>query len=569
MLETLYVKDFAIVAEAEIAFGAGMTVVTGETGAGKSLLVDALLLLAGGRAEAAQVRHGCERAELAATFDLARHPDLREWLVGEELDEDGACQLRRVIRGEGSSRAWINGRPVTLTQLKTLASGLIEIHGQHEHQALLEPMQQLALLDAFGAHPQQRAEVARIAKLWRETSARIAELSRGADHAERIDWLLHQVDELERHALSPEELAALEDEHRRLANAGQLLRGGSGLAERLDGDSEFALVSLAARAHAEAMRLSALDARIAPIVDLLDAAQIQLTEANDTLARYQSALDLDPGRLAEAETQIGKLHELSRKHRVPMKELRTHAAALRDEMEVLRGVGASIEKLRAEQNRLLDEYTQAAKRLSTRRIAAARKLGDAVTELMGELGMRGVFEVELQARDSDEPDPNGAERSEFLVAANPGTPPRALRKVASGGELSRISLALEVAALGLDPVGTMVFDEVDAGIGGAVAEVVGRKLRALGERSQVFCVTHLPQVAALGHHHLRVVKSSGRDSTAMRIETLDGATRRDEVARMLGGIEITRETLAHAEQMLGGSVPVLAGTAGASGRRKR
>ena len=555
MLQTLTVKDFAIVAEAEIAFGAGMTVVTGETGAGKSLLVDALLLLAGGRADASQVRHGCERAELAATFDLRDRADLLEWLKNEELDEDGACQLRRVIRSEGSSRAWINGRPVSLTQLKVLASGLIEIHGQHEHQALLEPGQQLALLDAFAGELPERAKVARIAKAWRDAGARIAELSRGADHVERIEWLTHQLDELDRHALSASDLNALEDEHRRLANAGQLLQGGSGLAERIDGDSEFALVGLAARAHAEATRLSALDARMTPIVDLLDAAQIQLNEASDTLARYQSALELDPERLAEVEAQIGKLHELARKHRVPMAELRTHAASLRDEMETLRGAGVSIENLRAEQKRLKDEYETTARRLTARRTTAARKLGTAVTALMTELGMRGAFEVELLPQASDEPDPIGAERCEFLVAANPGTPPRPLRKVASGGELSRISLALEVAALGLDPVGTMVFDEVDAGIGGAIAEVVGRKLRDLGARSQVFCVTHLPQVAALGHHHLRVVKSSSKDSTQMRIDTLDGAERRDEIARMLGGIDITRETVAHAEQMLSNAAP--------------
>ena len=555
MLETLTVKDFAIVAEADIAFGPGMTVVTGETGAGKSLLVDALLLLAGGRADAAQVRHGCERAELTATFDLSDRPDLRDWLANEELDEDGACQLRRVIRSEGSSRAWINGRPVTLTQLKALASGLIEIHGQHEHQALLEPLQQLALLDAFSANANELAETARLARAWRETGARIQELTRGADHAERIDWLTHQLDELERHALTPEALTALEDEHRRLANAGQLLQGGNGLAERLDGDSEFALVGLAARAHAEATRLAALDARMTPIVELLDAAQIQLNEASDSLARYQSALDLDPDRLAEVEAQIGKLHELSRKHRVPMSELAAHAGTLREELDALRGAGASLESLRETQKSLREEYLAVAKRLTARRTAAARKLGDSVTALMAELGMRGKFEVELAPEDNDGPDANGAERCEFLVAANPGTPPRALRKVASGGELSRISLALEVAALGLDPVGTMVFDEVDAGIGGAVAEVVGRKLHDLGAKSQVFCVTHLPQVAALGHQHLRVVKSSAKDTTRMRIETLEGEARRDELARMLGGIEITRETLAHAEQMLGTASP--------------
>ena len=558
MLETLTVKDFAIVAEADIAFGPGLTVVTGETGAGKSLIVDALLLLAGGRAEAAQVRHGAERAELSATFDLSDRADLRDWLKNEELDEDGACQLRRVIRSEGTSRAWINGRPVTLTQLKALASGLIEIHGQHEHQALLDPAQQLALLDAYGGAADARGEVARLARAWRETGARIGELSRGGDHLERIDWLTHQLDELDKHALTPEQLAALEDEHRRLANAGQLLQGGNGLAERLDGDSEFALTGLAARAHAEATRLAALDPRMTPIVDLLDAARIQLTEASDTLSRYQSALDLDPERLGEVEAQIGKLHELSRKHRVPMAELCAHAGALREELETLRGAGASIESLRAQQKRLADEYSTAARALTARRIAAAKKLGVAVTSLMAELGMRGAFEVELAAETSNEPDPNGAERCELLVAANPGTPPRPLRKVASGGELSRISLALEVAALGLDPVGTMVFDEVDSGIGGAIAEVVGRKLRDLGAKSQVLCVTHLPQVAALGHQHLRVVKSSSKDATQMRIENLERDARRDEIARMLGGIEITRETLAHAEQMLGSAAPAAA-----------
>jgi DNA repair protein RecN (Recombination protein N) len=501
------------------------------------------------------VRHGCERAELTATFDLSARPDLIDWLRNEELDEDGACQLRRVIRSEGSSRAWINGRPVTVMQLKTLAANLIEIHGQHEHQALLDPAHQLALLDAFGANATEVGEVARLARAWRETRAKIAELTRGEDRAARIDWLVHQLDELDRHALAPDALAALEDEHRRLANAGQLLQGGNGLAERLDGDSEFALVGLAARAHAEALRLASLDVRMAPIVDLLDAAQIQLTEASDTLSRYQNSLDLDPGRLADIEAQIAKLHELSRKHRVPMAALSEHARTLRDELETLRGAGAAIETLRATQDRLAAEYAVAAGKLAKKRAAAAKKLGASVTALMAELGMRGAFEAELSPIASDPPDANGTERCEFLVAANPGTPARPLRKVASGGELSRISLALEVAAIGLDPVGTMVFDEVDSGIGGAIAEVVGRKLRDLGAKSQVLCVTHLPQVAALGRRHLRVVKQNGSDTTRVCIETLDGAARRDEIARMLGGIEITRETLAHAEQMLGAAAP--------------
>ena len=551
MLESLYVKDFAIVGEAEIAFGPGMTVVTGETGAGKSLLVDALLLLAGGRADAAMVRHGCERAELAASFDLSAHPDLRDWLVAEDLDEDGACQLRRVIRSEGSSRAWINGRPVTLTQLKALAGRLLEIHGQHEHQALLDRGQQLALLDAFGGHDTELAEVARVARAWREAGARIAELSRGTDHAERIEWLEHQVEELERHALAPEELATLEEQHRRLANSGQLLQGCAMLAERLDGDGEFALLRLLARAQAEVAHLAALDERLGPVGELIEAAQIQLGEANDALARYQSALDLDPERLAETEAQLGKLHELARKHRVRMPELKAHADGLREELDSLRGAGASIARLQAEQQRLASDYAKAARALGAKRAASARTLGEAVSGLMGELGMRGGrLEIQLEPQPDDAPDPQGGERCEFLVSANPGQPPRALRKVASGGELSRISLAIEVAALGSDTIGTMVFDEVDTGIGGAVAEVVGQKLRALGERCQVLCVTHLPQVASQGHQHLNVSKSSNGESTHTRIAALDGKARQEEVARMLGGIEITRETLAHAKQML-------------------
>jgi DNA repair protein RecN (Recombination protein N) len=554
MLESLYVKDFAIVGEAEIAFRPGMTVVTGETGAGKSLMVDALLLLAGGRADAGMVRHGSERAELAASFDLASRADLRDWLVAEDLDEDGACQLRRVIRSEGSSRAWINGRPVTLTQLKTLAAGLIEIHGQHEHQALLDRGQQLALLDAFGAHADELAAVARDARAWREAGARIAELSRGAAHAERIEWLGHQVDELDRYALAPDELAALEERHRRLANSGALLQGCAVLAERLDGDGEHALLRLVARAQAEIAHLATLDDRLAPIGELVDAAQIQLSEANDALARHQSALDLDPDSLAEAEAQLGKLHEVARKHRVRMPELKAHADALREELESLRGAGASIASLREQQQRHARAWASAAKKLSARRATTAKTLSDAVSALMDELGMRGGrFEVQLETVDGDEPDPQGAERCEFLVSANPGQPPRALRKVASGGELSRISLAIEVAALGSDTIGTMVFDEVDSGIGGAVAEVVGQKLRALGGRSQVLCVTHLPQVAAQGHQHLRVSKTTDGASTETRIDALDGKARQEEVARMLGGIEITRETLAHAKQMLGKS----------------
>ncbi|KAB2900339.1 MAG: DNA repair protein RecN [Dokdonella sp.] len=551
MLKSLYVKDFAIVGEAEVTFGPGLTVVTGETGAGKSLLVDALLLLAGARGEALLVRQGCERAELSAEFDLADRADLRQWLVAEELDEQGACQLRRVIRSEGSSRAWINGRPVTLGQLKQLAAGLIEIHGQHEHQALLERSQQLALLDDFGGHAPMLAEVADLARQWHALGARMAELSQGADATARVEWLTHQVEELERHALAAAPLAELEAEHRRLANAGELLRGCAQLGERLDGEDELALLHLVARAHAEATHLATLDARLAPLAELLDSAQIQLGEAGDTLARYQSALELDPERLADAEARLGKLHELARKHRVRMDELPVLGERLRTELEELRGASTRIADLAAQREVLAASHAQAAQRLTQARTATATRLGTAVSALMAELGMAGGrFEVALEPTCASEPDPQGSERVEFLVSANPGQSPRPLRKVASGGELARISLAIEVAALGSDAIATMVFDEVDSGIGGAVAEIVGHKLRALGARRQVLCVTHLAQVAAQGHAHLRVAKASDGEATHIRIDTLDAAAREEEIARMLGGIQITRETRAHARQML-------------------
>ncbi|HEU4671237.1 MAG TPA: DNA repair protein RecN [Dyella sp.] len=551
MLTSLYVRHFAVVEEAEIAFGPGLTVVSGETGAGKSLMVDALMLLAGARADSGMVRAGADRAELAAEFDLTELPEARAWLEREELDDDGHCQLRRVIRAEGSSRAWINGRPANASQLGELAALLVEIHGQHEHQALLSRSHQLALLDAYAGNEAALGEVRALANEWREVGARIRKLSGGEDRERQLELLRHEVGELEQWALPPEELTELEASHKRLSNAGRLAEGAAGVVEMIDGDSEFALRRVLGRTQAELARLAAIDERLQPLLELVDNATIQLGEAADDLGRYAQDVDLDPERFTQVDTHLARLHELGRRHRLPAADLHDKLVALRNELAELEGTGDALDALENRREKLQQNYAKAADALGSSRRDAAARLAKEVGELMGELGMAGgTLAIELEPAGGDDPDPQGRERCELLVSANPGQPPRPLRKVASGGELARISLAIEVATLGKDTVGTMVFDEVDTGIGGAVAEVVGQKLRSLGTRRQVLCVTHLPQVAAQGHAHLQVSKHSDGESTATLIRTLDGAGRQAELARMLGGLEITAATRAHARQML-------------------
>ncbi|MEO8777073.1 MAG: DNA repair protein RecN [Rhodanobacter sp.] len=551
MLTSLYVRHFAVVEAAEVTFGPGLTVVSGETGAGKSLLVDALMLLAGARADNTMVRAGSDRAELAAEFDLTHLLEAREWLRREELDEGDGCQLRRVLRAEGSSKAWINGRPANARQLGELASLLVEIHGQHEHQALLSRSHQLTLLDACAGHDDLLAQIKLQARQWRELNQRMHTLSGGEDRHQRIELQRHELEELERWALPADELAELEASHKRLANADQLAEGSAGIVELLDGDGEFALRRALSRTHAELGKLSALDEKLAPWLEMLDNAAIQLGEVADGLGRYAQDVDLDPARFAEADEHLSHLHTLSRRHRLPPAELHDKLVELRTELAELEGADDTLSQLGARREQLREEYTRTAGLLSQSRTAAAARLGKEVTVLMSELGMAGgILLVELEPVDTAEPDAQGRERCELLVSTNPGQPPRPLRKVASGGELARISLAIEVATLGKDSIGSMIFDEVDSGIGGAVAEVVGQKLRALGAQRQVLCVTHLPQVAAQGHAHLRVIKHSDGDETHTEIERLDAAGRRDELARMLGGVEITRETRAHAKQML-------------------
>ena len=551
MLTHLTLKDFAVVSAVELSFGPGLTVVSGETGAGKSLLVDALMWLTGARADAGIVRHGAERAELSAEFHLDPTEPGLAWLREYELDEADTCTLRRVIRADGGSRSWINGRPATLAQLAELGGLLVEIHGQHEHQALLERGQQLALLDAYARHPALQAEVAEQSARWSSLDRQIVDLLREGDVGDRADFLEHQLRELAGETLDPADLERMLAAHRRQSHASALLQGFDSTLDRLTGDESLSVARALRSASNELAKLVEHEARLSEVATLLESAEIQVDEAASLLERLRDDLDLDPQHLQALETRLARLHDLARKHRVPIPELATRRDLLQGELEQLRGASDLLLALEQERLRAEADWRQVAAALSESRRAAAGRLGEASTSLMAELGMAGgVFVAQLEAIEQNRPQAQGAERVEFLVSANPGQPPRALRKVASGGELARISLAIEVATLGLDAVPTMVFDEVDSGIGGAVAEVVGQKLRSLGTGRQVLCVTHLPQVAAQGHHHFQVSKAINGRTTHSAVKALDEKARIEELARMLGGLEISKETRANARQML-------------------
>ncbi|MBE2292804.1 MAG: DNA repair protein RecN [Xanthomonadaceae bacterium] len=551
MLTHLALKDFAVVRATELEFGPGMTVISGETGAGKSLLVDALGFLSGLRADSGVVRHGSERAELAADFDLSASAAALEWLRDNALDEDSQCQLRRVIRADGGSRAWINGRPATLAQLAELAGLLVEIHGQHEHQALLSRASQLALLDGHARNEPARTRVRAAATAWQALLDERHGLQAQGDVSDRIGWLQHQLAELQREDLDPAALEALDTAHRRQANAAGLIAACDEALARLGGDEAPSLSRQLQQARAGLARAAADEPRLAEAATLLEGAGVQVEEALAAVGRIRDDLELDPARLDELERRLGRIHDLARKHRLAPAELAAHRDGIGAELERLHGAGERLDRLDGEIAAAAAAWREAAAALGATRLASAQALGNAVTALIAELGMGGGrFLVELEPIDGPRPDPNGAERVEFLVAANPGQPPRPLRKVASGGELSRISLAIEVAALGSDAVPAMVFDEVDSGIGGAVAQIVGRKLRELGRARQVLCVTHLPQVAAHGHAHYRVSKAPVEGITRSAVELLDDAGRERELARMLGGVEIGAEAHAAARRLL-------------------
>lgn len=552
MLSHLKIRDFAIVASLELDFRPGFSVITGETGAGKSILMDALGLCLGDRAEAGVVRAGAERAEVSAGFDISRHADAQEWLRERELEADGECWLRRTVSRDGRSRAYINGSPATLADVKLLGEMLIDIHSQHEHQSLLRRENHRALLDAVAGLGSEASALARHFQQWQKAAKELAGLTRaGAAQRERLALVAHQLDELDKLGMKAGDYEKLEQEHDALANLGSLLQNGALALDRLsenEADNAARCIQQALKAlEGERGRHPKLD----EVAELLDGALIQLQEGASSLQHYLDSLDADPARLAELEERLAAVHGLARKHRVGPAELPAVQAALAEELAQLQR-SQDLEALAREVAALQQHYATAAATLRAARATAATGFSTEVLARLKLLGMANSrFEVAFTPL--EKPAAHGLDDIEFLISANPGQPLKGLAKVASGGELSRVSLAIQVVNAKHSPVPVMVFDEVDVGIGGGIAEVVGRVLRELGEYAQVFSITHQPQVAALGHQHLRVEKSVQDGQTSSAVRELTHEQRIDEIARMSGGLTITAETRRHAEAMLAAS----------------
>ena len=548
MLRTLSIRDFVIVDTIELEFSAGFTVFTGETGAGKSILIDALTLALGGRGDASVVREGAAKADITADFALSEQA--RDWLAANEFAvEEGGALLRRVIDNAGRSKAYINGIAATAAQLREIGDMLVDIHGQHAHQSLMKTEAQRVLLDSQAGAGSDVKAVTLAYRAWRALGKQLEEFETNAANVlyerERLEW---QVNELEKLAVKPGEWADVSNEQSRLSHAASLLEGAQEALTVISEAEEHPILSQLSSLNQKLGKLAGIDTGLQAIVDLIEPARIQLQEAVYALNDYLDRVDLDPERLRKVEARMDAIHSAARKFRVTEEQLPEEHAKLAERLSQIADA-SDIEGLRKQEEKLKAAYMEQAQRLSGTRAKAARQLSDAVTQAMQELNMTGGrFEVALNA---GEPGAHGLEQVEFLVAGHAGVAPRSLAKVASGGELARISLAISVITSNATTTPTLIFDEVDSGIGGGVAEVVGRLLRRLGQERQVLCVTHLPQVASQAGQHFQVAKGTLENGkTASRIDVLDSKARVEEVARMLGGLEITATTRKHARELL-------------------
>ena len=552
MLVNLNILDLAVVDSLDLALEPGMTVLTGETGAGKSILLTALGLALGDRADSGYVRPQSKRAEVNIEFDLSDAPLARQWLLDTELDEGDDCLIRRTVSDDGRSKAYINNRPVNLQTLQSLSRLLVEIHGQHAHLTLLDSDEQRRLIDSFANHQSLLDAVNQSYLAWKQTHKELHQLQAlGNDQIEREELLRYQLNELQQLDLENYDYQALADEHHKLANLGKILTLGQQQLELLYDQDQQSICDNLAHCIQAITELSQFAPELNAINELLVDAEIQINEATQQLRRFLDHQEADPQQLSWLETQLGLIQNLSRKHKVSPEQLPELATQLAQQLDAITHSSERLETLQIECLQLLKNYQNHASQLSASRQHAAEQLQQRISATIKELGMpHGEFMVMLKTSDHSEPQRNGVDQIEFLVSTNPGLPAKPLAKVASGGELSRISLAIQVTTSTDKTTPTMIFDEVDSGIGGGIAEIVGQKLRRLSENRQVLCVTHLPQVAAQAHQHLFVAKNQQTELTSSTVTRLATQQRVQEVARMLGGVTITENTLAHAQEML-------------------
>jgi DNA repair protein RecN (Recombination protein N) len=549
MLISLHIENFTIINECSLELENGMTVLTGETGAGKSILVDALGFVLGGRADSKMLRHGSEQADISANFWIAADCEAAKWLQAEGYDSE-ECLLRRVLTKEGRSKAYINGKPATIQQLKALGSLLVNIHGQHEHYALLKRENQLTRLDYYLGQPSLLAQVTKAFNAWQNTQEKLiaSKTAQSQSHA-RLELLRYQTEELEQLALAETELDNLHQEQQKLAHAQELMQLCANALSILYDNEQDTIHSQLNSLHKQFADATKTHHGLSSIATMLHDAMINIKECSHELQDYHEGLGLDPERLQTVELRLDTIYKVARKHKITPENLYHHLQSLQAELASIGKQDSNIEHLQQQLQQQAKEYEQLAAKLTAARQKAAKTLSKEVSKSLQELGMSGgIFNIEFESL--TDYSAHGLERIAFMVSTNPGQPLAPMSDVVSGGELSRIGLAIQVLTAERSTTPTLIFDEVDVGIGGGTAEIVGKLLRKLSEHCQVLCVTHLPQVAAQALHHIYVEKHKAKDSTASEIHLLNQDGRVKELARMLGGVQITEQTLKHAKEML-------------------
>jgi len=550
LLRQLVINDLAIIDKLNLDFKSGMTVLTGETGAGKSILLDALGLVLGDRADMNVIRGGTNKTDITAIFSINNNSNVKDRLNEIEIESDDELFIRRTISRDGRSRAYLNNTPVPVQILRDIGEHLVDIHGQHAHQSLSRPKTQRELLDQFGQYDSLLHRVSEVYQEWKLVIEQLQNFKTGGEDFEaRLTLIKYQIEELTQLAIGESEYSELSEEYKRQSHSQRLLEICQKVLNDLS-ESDSAIDNRLSQHQREIEDLCSVDKSLINICNLIDNASIQINEANSELKNYIDQFDSDTNQLNTIENRLDKLHELARKHKVKPEALPEHLNMLTTQLNQLEGGQEQHELLQQKKNELTTEYTKLAEQLRDKRKGAAKKIVVAVTEKMHELGMGGKFNIDLEPIEDETPHQFGMDKIAFLVSTNPGQPLRPITKVASGGELSRLSLAIQIIGSKDNGAPTMVFDEVDAGISGGIAEIVGKLLHSLAEHRQIFCVTHLAQVASCGHHHLRVTKNTKEGETYTHVADLNKQERVDEVARMLAGMEVTNESRANAAQML-------------------